>query len=237
MKYSLGGQTFRPMGLKVWRSCSTKKILKCLDVSDTRPLGPKQSTTLKRLPGHQCYAERVEGEPVFLQGTWFFPYALGTGDVIMWALLQLLQALHLALLSELLMWLLSHLFRPSELGLFELQVVFWPKQASERLREWFRYCAPLVCYHLWACLCLEKDRSACAIASSQLHRDLKGWIWTCLLQLGASLHGNTMRMMQMHLPALDFLKINRNVWVLLNTIWSFQFYSLVRKWNSELCTF
>jgi len=44
----LGGQTFRPAGLKVWRSCSTDKILQCLDVSDTRPLGPKQFTTRQK---------------------------------------------------------------------------------------------------------------------------------------------------------------------------------------------
>ena len=193
----------------------------------------------RRLPGHRCYTERVEGEPIFLQGTWFFPCALGTGDVITWALLQLLQALHLALLSELLVPLLSNLFRPSELGFFELQVLFWPKEASEQLWKWFRYCAPVVCYHLWVCLCLENDVS---VPMAQLPTSCLGTlkVWTCLLQFGGSLlcvcrwehHEDDVNLS----PCFRFfLKIDQKFWVVLNIIWFFQFYSLVRKWNSELC--
>lgn len=147
----------------------------------------------------------VEGKLVFLQEAWFFPYALGTGDAIMWVLLRLLQALRFALLPELLTCLLSNVFRPNELSLFELQVFCSPMLASEQLYEWFRYCSPLVCYHLWVCLCLEKD---VAVPVAQVPTGCLGTLKDgfgpacCRGKVDCVVaNRNTMRMTQIHLPA------------------------------------
>lgn len=172
----------------------------------------KQSTALKKTSWPSVSGWK-SGRCIFTR-TWFFPCALGAGDVITWALLQLLQALHSALLPELLMRLFSNPFGPSELGLFKLQVLFWPKQASEQLHKSFGYCASSVSL-------LSVSVPVAQLPASCLGT-LKDGFGPIFCSSGkvyrVCANGNTMGMMQIHLPALDFLKIDQNIWILLNIV-------------------
>lgn len=165
------------MALKAWRSCSTKKrhISGC-------PLGPKHSTSLKRLPGHQCYAERMEGKLVFLQGAWFFPCALGTGVAIMWALLQLLQVLAWCsclsclcmcspVCSDQVSWAClnsrSFLTNAGQWAVVWVVWILFPLGPLSSL-------SVSVSGEGWDC--------ASGTVTNWLLRDLEGWMWTGLLQ-------------------------------------------------------
>lgn len=153
----------------------------------------------------------------------------------LWALPQLLQALCAALLSKLLMRLPSNPFRQSELDLFKLQVLFWPKQVSEQSQKWFKYCAYWICY-LCVWLCLEKDVCTHGTVTSPLLGELGGWIWTYLLQPGESITCCTFESWSItsrFISAL-FSKTNNNqTWIMLNAVCVLQF-SWISKWNSEL---
>lgn len=146
----------------------------------------------------------------------------------LWALPQLLQALCAALLSKLLMRLPSNPFRQSELDLFKLQVLFWPKQVSEQSQKWFKYCAYWICY-LCVWLCLEKDVCTHGTVTSPLLGELGGWIWTYLLQPGESIICCTFEnwsITSRFISAL-FSKTNNNqTWIMLNAVCVLQFSSL-----------